>query len=155
MDQDKLKDLYHYDEQFRDSIATVDEKGKRIWVYPKKPKGRYHNKRVIVSVVLLAILFAGPFIKIGGEPFLLLNIFERKFSILGMVFWPQDFFILALIAISFFVFIILFTVVFGRVWCGWACPQTLFMEMVFRKIEYWIDGDAGAQRKLAKMPWNA
>lgn len=155
MDRDKLKDLYHYDEQFRDSIATVDEKGKRIWVYPKKPKGRYHNKRVIVSVVLLAILFAGPFIKIGGEPFLLLNIFERKFSILGMVFWPQDFFILALIAISFFVFIILFTVVFGRVWCGWACPQTLFMEMVFRKIEYWIDGDAGAQRKLAKMPWNA
>ena len=155
MDQDKLKDLYHYDEQFRDSIATVDEKGKRIWVYPKKPKGRYHNKRVVVSVVLLAILFAGPFIKIGGEPFLLLNIFERKFSILGMVFWPQDFFILALIAISFFVFIILFTVVFGRVWCGWACPQTLFMEMVFRKIEYWIDGDAGAQRKLTKMPWNA
>lgn len=155
MDQDKIKDLYHYDEQFRDSIATVDEEGKRIWVYPKKPKGRYHNKRVVVSIILLAILFAGPFIKIGGEPFLLLNVFERKFSILGAVFWPQDFFILALIAISFFVFIILFTVVFGRVWCGWACPQTLFMEMVFRKIEYWIDGDAGQQRKLAKMPWNA
>ena len=154
MDQDKIKELYHYDEQFRDSIATVDEEGKRIWVYPKKPKGRYHNKRVVVSIILLAILFAGPFIKIGGEPFLLLNIFERKFSILGAVFWPQDFFILALIAISFFVFIILFTVVFGRVWCGWACPQTLFMEMVFRKIEYWIDGDAGQQRKLAKMPWN-
>lgn len=150
----KIKDLYQYDEQFRDAIATVDEKGKRIWVYPKKPKGKYHNKRVIVSIVLLAILFAGPFIKIGGEPFLLLNVFERKFSILGAVFWPQDFFILTLIAITFFVFIILFTVVFGRVWCGWACPQTLFMEMVFRKIEYLIDGDAGQQRKLKKMPWN-
>ncbi|MBO3698196.1 cytochrome c oxidase accessory protein CcoG [Roseivirga sp. E12] len=151
----KIKDLYHYDEQFRDAIATVDEKGKRIWIYPKKPKGRYHNKRVIVTIVLLSILFAGPFIKIGGEPFLLLNVFERKFSILGAVFWPQDFFILTLIAITFFVFIILFTVVFGRVWCGWACPQTLFMEMVFRKIEYLIDGDAGQQRKLKKMPWNA
>lgn len=155
MEQDKIKDLYNYDEQYRDSIATVDASGKRVWVFPKKPKGSYHNKRVIVSVILLSILFAGPFIKIGGEPFLLINIFERKFSILGTVFWPQDFFILALLAITFFVFIILFTVVFGRVWCGWACPQTLFMEMVFRKIEYWIDGDAGQQRKLKKMPWNA
>ncbi len=156
MDQDtNIKELYHYDEQFRDGIATVDKEGKRVWVYPKKPKGRLHNKRIVVSIILLVILFAGPFIKIGGEPFLLLNVFERKFSILGAVFWPQDFFILALIAISFFVFIILFTVVFGRVWCGWACPQTLFMEMVFRKIEYLIDGDAGQQRKLAKMPWNA
>ncbi len=153
--KNEIKELYQYDEQFRDSIATVDKDGKRIWVYPKKPKGWYHNKRIIVTIVLLSILFAGPFIKIGGEPFLLLNIFERKFSILGTVFWPQDFFILALMAITFFVFIILFTVVFGRVWCGWACPQTLFMEMVFRKIEYLIEGDAGQQRKLAKMPWNA
>ena len=155
MDQDRIKELYNYDEQYRDTIATVDEKGKRIWIYPKKPKGRYHNKRIVVTIILLSILFAGPFIKIGGEPFLLLNIFERKFSILGAVFWPQDFFILALIAFSFFVFIILFTVVFGRVWCGWACPQTLFMEMVFRKIEYWIDGDTAQQRKLKSMPWNA
>jgi polyferredoxin len=156
MEEDsKIKDLYEYDEQFRNAIATVDEEGKRIWVYPKKPKGKYHNKRIIVSIVLLSVLFAGPFIKIGGEPFLLLNVFERKFSILGAVFWPQDFFILTLMAITFFVFIILFTVVFGRVWCGWACPQTLFMEMVFRKIEYLIDGDAGQQRKLTKMPWNA
>lgn len=153
--KNEIKELYQYDEQFRDSIATVDKDGKRIWVYPKKPKGGYHNKRIIVTIVLLSILFAGPFIKIGGEPFLLLNVFERKFSILGTVFWPQDFFILALMAITFFVFIILFTVVFGRVWCGWACPQTLFMEMVFRKIEYLIEGDAGQQRKLTKMPWNA
>lgn len=147
--------LYQYDEEYRDSIATVDEQGKRVWVYPKKPKGRYHRARIVVSVILLSILFAGPFIKIGGEPFLLLNIFERKFSILGVVFWPQDFFILALMLITFFVFVILFTVVFGRVWCGWACPQTLFMEMVFRKIEYLIEGDANQQRKLARGPWNA
>ena len=149
------QNLYQYDEEYRDSIATVDKDGKRVWVYPKKPKGKYHRARIVVSVVLLSILFAGPFITIGGEPFLLLNIFERKFSILGVVFWPQDFFILAIMLITFFVFIILFTVVFGRVWCGWACPQTLFMEMVFRKIEYWIEGDANQQRKLTKSPWNA
>lgn len=148
------EDLYSYDDEFRDSISTVDEEGKRVWIYPKKPAGRYHNWRAIVAVILLVIFFAGPFIRIGGQPLLLLNFMERRFVILGQAFWPQDFFLLALTLIAFFVFIILFTVVFGRVWCGWACPQTLFMEMVFRKIEYWIEGDAQAQRRLDKQPWN-
>jgi cytochrome c oxidase accessory protein FixG len=146
-------DLYEYDEEHRDTIATVDENGKRIWVYPKKPKGRFNNLRIAFSLTLLGLLFSGPFITIRGQPLLLFNFFERKFVIFGQVFWPQDFFILALILVTFFVFIILFTVVFGRLWCGWACPQTLFLEMVFRKIEYWIEGDAGQQRKLDKAPW--
>lgn len=149
------QDVYQYEEEFRNTMATVDDQGKRIWVYPKKPSGKYHRMRIAVTVVLLSILFAGPFIKIGGQPFLLLNVFERKFVIFGNAFWPQDFVLLALVLITFFVFIILFTVVFGRVWCGWACPQTLFMEMVFRKIEYLIEGDANEQRRLDKQPWNA
>lgn len=148
-------DLYIFDDEFRNSIATVDESGKRIWVYPKAPKGKLHNARLLVSISLLTLLFAGPFLKINGHPFLLLNVFERHFVILGQVFWPQDFFYLALMLITFFVFVILFTVVFGRIWCGWACPQTLFMEMVFRKIEYLIEGDANDQRKLDSQPWNA
>jgi cytochrome c oxidase accessory protein FixG len=148
-----MENLYEYDEQFRDSIATVDEKGKRIWVYPKKPKGRFTNARAWVTVVLLTLLFSGPFIKIGGQPLLLFNIFERKFVIMGIAFWPQDFYLFGLATITFFVFIILFTVVFGRVWCGWACPQTIFMENVFRRIEYWLEGDAKQQRKLNESPW--
>lgn len=149
-----MDNFYEYDEEYRDTIATVDEQGKRIWVYPKKPKGSLHNKRVAVTVILLSILFSGPFIKVGGQPFLLFNIFERKFVIFGQAFWPQDFFLFALTLVILFVFIILFTVVFGRIWCGWVCPQTLFMEMVFRKIEYWIEGDANQQRKLEKASWN-
>lgn len=148
-------DFYSYDEQFRDNIATVDERGKRIWVYPKKPSGNLHKWRIVVTVILLSLLFGGPFITINEKPLLLLNFFERKFVILGQPFWPQDFVLLAIVLITFFVFVILFTVVFGRIWCGWLCPQTLFMEMVFRKIEYWIEGDAPAQRKLDKQPWNA
>ncbi|MFN7493076.1 MAG: cytochrome c oxidase accessory protein CcoG [Cyclobacteriaceae bacterium] len=148
-------DFYHFDEEFRNSISTVDASGKRVWVYAKKPSGIFHNKRIIVSTVLLLLFFAGPFLKWHDRPFLLLNIFERKFILFGHVFWPQDFFLLAITAITFFVFIILFTVAFGRVWCGWACPQTLFMEMVFRKVEYWIEGDANEQRRLNKEAWTS
>ncbi len=144
--------LYHYDEEFRNTIATVDAQGKRIWIYPKKPSGIYHRWRLAVTVLLLASFFSGPFIQLNGHPLLLLNFLDRRFILFGQVFWPQDFFLLAITAITFFVFIILFTVAFGRVWCGWACPQTLFMEMVFRKIEYWIEGDANHQRKLKASP---
>jgi cytochrome c oxidase accessory protein FixG len=150
-----MENLYEFDEEFRDSIATVDEKGKRIWVYPKKPKGKFYNARTFVAVILLGLLFSGPFIKIGGQPLLLFNIFERKFVIFGVAFWPQDFYLFGLATITFFVSIILFTVVFGRVWCGWACPQTIFMEMVYRRIEYWIEGDANQQRKLNDAPWTS
>ncbi len=146
--------LYTFDEEYRDTIATVDASGKRIWVYPKKPSGSFHTWRAVVAVVLLTLLFGAPWIKIDGQPLMLFNIFERKFEVFGQVFWPQDFFLFALFLITLFVFIILFTVLYGRIWCGWACPQTIFMEMVFRKIEYLIEGDANMQRKLAAAPWN-
>ena len=149
-----MEDLYQFDEEFRDTIATVDEQGKRIWIYPKKPKGRFHTWRAIVAIVLLVALFAAPFISIDGHPLILLNIFERKFVLFGQAFWPQDFFLFVLAMITLFVFIILFTVIYGRVWCGWACPQTIFMEMVFRKLEYLIEGDANKQRRLDKAPWD-
>ena len=141
-------------ESFRDALASVQDDGKRNWVYPKKVKGLFYKYRSYLSWVLLAILFAGPFIQVGGRPYLLFNIFERKFIIFGAAFWPQDTHLLIFLLLVFFVFIILFTVVFGRVWCGWACPQTLFMEMVFRKIEYLIEGDANQQRALKEQPWD-
>lgn len=147
--------LYGFDEEYRDTIATVDASGKRIWVYPKKPSGRFHNWRAVVAAVLLTLLFGAPWVKIDGQPLMLFNIFERKFVIFGQVFWPQDFFLFAIFLITLFVFIILFTVLYGRIWCGWACPQTIFMEMVFRKIEHWIEGDANSQRKLEAAPWNS
>jgi len=141
-------------EEFRDHIATVDEKGKRIWMYPKKPKGKFFNRRQLFSYSVLIFLFVAPHIYIGGEPLLLFNVIERKFILFGKVFWPQDFYLFALAMIAGIVFITLFTVIYGRVFCGWACPQTVFMEMVFRRIEYWIEGDWTKQKKLNKQPWN-
>jgi cytochrome c oxidase accessory protein FixG len=142
-------------EIFRDSVATISKEGKRNFINPKQPKGKFYTKRTLFSIFYLVIFFTLPFLKVNDEPLLMLNVLERKFIIFGLIFWPQDFFIFGIAMITFIVFIILFTVVFGRIFCGWACPQTIFMEMVFRKIEYWIDGDFTAQRNLRKMPWNA
>lgn len=142
-------------EMFRDSVATISKEGKRNFINPKKPRGRLYNLRTWFSVVYLILFFTLPFIKVNGAPLFLFNVLERKFIFFGMIFWPQDFFIFGIGMLTFIVFVILFTVVFGRVFCGWACPQTIFMEMVFRKIEYWIDGDSTKQKQLRSMPWNA
>jgi len=142
-------------ETFRDSIGTVTEDGKRAWVFPKKPSGKFYKYRKYVSYGLLAFLLLAPFIKINGNQFLMFNILERRFNIFGFPFWPQDFHLFVISMIIGVVFIALFTVAFGRIFCGWICPQTIFMEMVFRRIEYWIEGDRGKQMRLAKMPWNA
>lgn len=139
---------------FRDKISTVDEKGKRVWVFAKKPIGAWFNKRKIVSYSLLLFLLFAPFISIDGEPLLMFNIIERKFIIFGKIFWPQDFYIFAIAMLTGLVFIVLFTLVFGRIFCGWFCPQTIFMEFVFRRIEYWIEGDWTHQKRLEKQPWN-
>lgn len=141
-------------DQFRDHLGTVGKEGGRIWIFPQKPKGRFYNYRTWFSYLLLGFFFSGPFITIGGQPLLLINILERKFIIFGVAFWPQDLHILVFGMLAFIIGVVVFTVIFGRVFCGWACPQTIFMEMVFRKIEYWIEGDYGAQKRLAKALWN-
>jgi cytochrome c oxidase accessory protein FixG len=137
---------------FRDHLGIVSDEGKRKWLYPKAPKGRFHTARLIVSWVLLVILFGVPFLRMNGHPFMLFDIIERKFIIFGLIFGPHDFFLLALAMISTIVFIFLFTVVFGRLFCGWVCPQTVFMEMVFRKLDYLIEGGPREQRLLNESP---
>ena len=142
-------------DHFRDQISTVDKSGNRVWIYPKKPTGKFTKYRIWLSYFYFIILFGLPFIKINGEPYILLNIIERKFIIFGLHFGPQDFYLFAIAMLIFLVFIILFTVVFGRLFCGWVCPQTIFMEMLYRRIEYAIDGDYHAQKKLDAADWNS
>jgi len=142
-------------EHFRDSIGTINEQGKRSWVYPKKPSGKFYTYRIWVSYFLLAFLFAAPFVKVNGNQFLMFNVLERRFNIFGFPFWPQDFHLFVISMVIGVVFVTLFTVVFGRIFCGWICPQTIFLEMVFRRIEYWIEGDRGKQIRLDKQKWDA
>lgn len=143
------------EEKFRDSISTINKEGKRSWIYPKKPVGRFYDYRKWVSYFLLTFLLVAPFVKINGHQFLLFNVLERRFSIFSFPFWPQDFHLFVISMIIGVVFVALFTVAFGRIFCGWMCPQTIFLEMVFRRIEYWIEGDRGAQIRLDKQAWNA
>ncbi len=141
-------------EAFRDRIATVDELGKRKWIYAYQPKGRLYNLRTWLSLFYFALFFGLPFIKVDGRPLFLFNIPNARFIIFGKVFWPQDFFIFGLTMVTFVFFIVLFTAAFGRLFCGWACPQTNFMEMMFRKVEYLVLGDAPRQRQLKAEPWH-
>jgi cytochrome c oxidase accessory protein FixG len=140
---------------FRDRPINIDEGGHSKWVYAKKPKGKWHTRRLVVSWLLLLFFIGAPFIKLNGYPLILLDIPSRKFIIFGAIFWAQDTFILALLMLSFILFIVVFTVTFGRIWCGWACPQTIFLEMVFRKIEFLIEGDYRQRQKLDKGAWTS
>ena len=136
-----------------DGLLVGKETEKRKWIYPLIRKGRLYRWRSWISYAYLALFFTGPLIRIGGQPLLLLNFMDRQFVILGQVFWPQDIFLFVLASLVFLVCVVLFTIAFGRVFCGWICPQTIFMEMFFRKIEQWIEGDANKQKKLDAGPW--
>ena len=141
-------------ESFRDTTSTIS-KGKRMWLFPKKQTGKIFKWRNVVAYILLGLLIIWPFLKYDGHPIFLFNVLERKFIFFGIPFWPQDFFLFGLTMVTLIVFIIFFTSIFGRWWCGWSCPQTIFMEFIFRKIEYWIEGDSHQQRLLAESNWDS
>ncbi|ASU31957.1 cytochrome c oxidase accessory protein CcoG [Mucilaginibacter xinganensis] len=137
-----------------DEVLKGAESNKRRWIYPLIRKGQYYKWRSYISYVYLILFFAGPFIRINGQPMLLLNVIDRQFVLMGQVFWPQDIFLFVLATLVFVVCVVVFTIAFGRIFCGWICPQTIFMEMVFRKVEAWIEGDANKQKKLNAAEWN-
>ena len=143
------------EENFRDKISTVDHKGKRKWMYVFQPKGKLYNLRTYFSIVYLVLLFGLPFFKWNGNPLFLFNITQSKFIFFGQVFLPQDFILFGIGMLVFLLFVVVFTLIFGRVFCGWACPQTIFLEMVFRKIEYWIEGPANKQQTADAKEWTS
>ncbi|MEO7272521.1 MAG: 4Fe-4S dicluster domain-containing protein, partial [Vicinamibacterales bacterium] len=142
-------------DSFRNELASVGSDGRRRWIYARQPGGRYYTARTAVAVLLVSFLLAAPFVTIGGQPLMMLNIIERRFVLLGLVFPPQDLYLVVLIALSMLVTLMLVTVVAGRIWCGWLCPQTVFLEMVFRRLEYLIEGSAEQQLRRNRGPWSA
>lgn len=143
-----------YDDEFRNSLATVSGTGSRIWLYTKEVTGAFTNKRRLVAWFLIGLWVLGPWLTWDGQPLMLFNVLDRHFIILGQHFFPQDLVYFGILLLTFFLFVAVFTLTFGRVWCGWACPQTLFMEQFFRRVEYWIEGTARQQQLLDQAPWN-
>ena len=124
-------------------LSTLKADGSRNWLKPKLSKGSLLTRRRIVAWVLIVIFTAVPFIKVGGKPFVLLDIVARRFTIFGFTFLPTDTMLLAIFMVGVLLSIVLFTALFGRVWCGWACPQTVYMEFLFRPVERFFDGTVG------------
>lgn len=133
-------------------LSTLEHDGSRRWLYPKLSKGPYLFWRRVVAWLLIGIFTVLPFIKMNGQPAILLDILRREFHIFGITFLPTDTFLLALLLLSCFLSIFFVTALFGRVWCGWGCPQTVYMEFVFRPIERLFDGRAGLGGKPGKPP---
>lgn len=135
-------------------LSTLNRDGTRRWIRPKLARGRFLRRRRVVAYALIALFVAIPFVRIGGRPAFLLDLEARQLDLFGAVFRPTDGFVLALVGIAIVALVFLVTALFGRVWCGWGCPQTVYLEYVFRPIERWLEGSRGQRaslgRKIAK-----
>ena len=129
-------------------LATLNADGSRRWLRPKPNHGNYWNRRRSVAWVLMTIFLALPHVRIAGKPAILLDLPRREFTLFGTTFLPTDTLLLMLLGISLLIAVFLMTALLGRVWCGWACPQTVYMEFLFRPIERWIEGGYAQSRQL-------
>ncbi len=135
-----------------DSVTTINEDGSRRFIHAASVRGRFSRWRALLAVVLTAIYVAMPWIQINGNPALFLDVAHRQFHYFGLTFVSQDIWIVFFVmsGIGFCLFFL--TALLGRVWCGWACPQTVFLDIA-RRIERWCEGDATERRKLDRSPW--
>ncbi len=138
-----------------DTLSTIDDDGSRRFVHPADVHGPFTHWRRLVAALLLLIYIALPWIPVNGYPAVFLDVQERRFHFFGLTLATQDlwvgFFLITGLAFSLFYV----TALFGRLWCGWTCPYTVFLEHVYRRVERWIDGDASARRRLDQAPWTA
>ncbi len=136
-----------------DAVTTINEDGSRYFVHPADVSGFWTRWRRVAAVFLIAVYVSLPLVKINGEPAVFLDVLHRKFHLFGLTLMFQDLWLLFFLITGTGFTLFLMTAIIGRVWCGWACPQTVFLDHVFRRVERWIDGDAMARRKLESAPW--
>lgn len=133
-------------------LSTLGQDGKRRWLYPTLSPGRFLDQRRITAWILVLVYLALPIIPVNGRPAMLLDVVHREFALFGVVFYPTDTLLLMLFLIAIMVAVILFTALLGRVWCGWACPQTIYLEFVFRPLERLIEGKEHVRKRRDEGP---
>ncbi len=134
-------------------LSTLNADGTRHWLRPRLARGRFLRGRRIVGAALIVLFVLLPRIRIGGRPALLIDLISREVSAFGAVFRPSDGVVLMLLGLTIVLLVFLVTALFGRVWCGWGCPQTVYLELVFRPIERWLEGSAAQQARLSRFHW--
>jgi len=133
-------------------LSTLNEDGSRRWLRPKLSVGGFFRKRRVVAYLLMVVFFFIPYLRMNGRPLVLLDVPHRQFTMFGYTFLPTDTLLFMLLLISIAIAIFLLTALFGRVWCGWACPQTVYMEFLFRPIERLFEGGRSGSMALDKNP---
>jgi len=131
-------------------LSTLNRDGTRRWIRPKLARGRFLKWRRIVGYALIALFVFLPRLRFGGRPAFLFDLEARELDLFGAVFRPSDGFVLALVGIAIVAAVFLVTALFGRVWCGWGCPQTVYLEHVFRPVERWLEGSRGQRANAAR-----
>lgn len=133
-------------------LSTMDSSGKRKWIYPTESRGKFWRGRLILGWMLIALFISLPWIQINGKPAVFLNVLQREFTFFGLTLHPTDSIILMVFGLTVLISVFFFTALFGRVWCGWACPQTVYLEFVFRPIERLIEGKETKRRRRDQKP---
>jgi len=131
-------------------LATLNEDGSRRWLRPKLSMGRFWRVRRVIAYALMVVFFLVPYLRMNGKPLVLLDVPRRQFTLLGYTFLPTDTLLFMLLLLSIAISIFLLTALLGRVWCGWACPQTVYMEFLFRPIERLFEGGRSGSLALDK-----
>ncbi len=137
-----------------DVLTTLGADGKRKWIYPTPTPGHHERRRRVLGWSLIALFVALPIVRINGRPAILLNVASREFTFFGFTFFPTDTFLLMIFGIAMLVGVVLLTALWGRVWCGWACPQTVYLEFVYRPIERLIEGKEHVRKRRDAAAWN-
>jgi cytochrome c oxidase accessory protein FixG len=135
-------------------LSTTDADGHRVYLYPEDVKGKWRTRRNIFYYFLIALYLILPWINIGGKQSILLDLVKREFTFFGTTFFGHDAPILIFVFLGFVFTIGFITSIWGRVWCGWACPQTVLIDAIYQKIEILVEGNARKRMKLAKAPWS-
>ncbi len=136
-------------------LASTDEFGNRVYIYPEDVKGKWKNRRDIVYWSLVFLYLVLPWIYINGKPSLMINIAQREFTILGFTLFGMEPILFFLLLISGLFFVAFLVSKFGRIWCGWGCPQTVFIQSIFLKIETFVEGRVRERMALDASPWSA